>query len=165
MVAASDRAIAAVVILGGGVSKGREVITFQQRYVVDSMARLSGQQRDAVLAQYAKNTDSVAATMPWMKFFLEYDGGPAAARVRAPVLILHGEKDYQVPVAEAAKLAAAVRSGGNRDVTVRVFSGTNHLFLPDGGVGFSYEKLPGFVVSPEVMGAIADWLTARLTRR
>jgi dienelactone hydrolase len=165
MVAASDSAVAAVVILGGGVSKGREIITFQQRYVVDSMARLSGQQRDAVLAQYAKNTDSVAATMPWMKFFLEYDGAPTAARVRAPVLILHGEKDYQVPVAEAAKLAAAVRSGGNRDVTVRVFSGTNHLFLPDGGVGFSYEKLPGFVVNPEVMGAIADWLTARLTRR
>lgn len=162
MVASTDSAIAAVVIMGGTVSKGREVITFQQRYVVDSMAHLLGQQRDAALAQYARNTDSVAASMPWMKFFLDYDGRPAASRVRAPVLILHGEKDYQVPVAEAEKTAAAIRAGGNRDVTVRVFSGTNHLFLPDGGVGFSYEKLPSFVLKPEVMGAMADWLAARL---
>lgn len=162
MVAAADSALAAVVIMGGSVSPGRELITFQQRYVVDSMARLLGQQRDAALAQYARNTDSVAATMPWMKFFLEYDGRPAAARVRAPVLILHGEKDYQVPVAEAEKAAAAIRAGGNRDVTVRVFSGTNHLFLPDAGVGFSYEKLPSFTVKSEVMGAIADWLVTRL---
>jgi dienelactone hydrolase len=165
MVAASDSAVAAIVIMAGAVSKGREIITFQQRYVVDSMARLRGAQRDAVLAQYAKNTDSVAAAMPWMKFFLEYDGAATAAGVRAPVLILHGEKDYQVPVAEAEKLAVAIRSGGNRDVTVRVFSGANHLFLPDAGVGFSYEKLPGFVVNPEVVGAIADWISVRFTRR
>jgi dienelactone hydrolase len=164
MVAATDSAIAAVVIMGGTVSKGREIVEFQQRFVVDSMAHLLGQQRDAALAQYARNTDSVAAAMPWMRFFLEYDGRPAAGRVRAPVLILHGEKDYQVPVAEADKTAAAVRAGGNRDVTVRRYPGMNHLFLPDAGVGFSYEKLPSVVVPDAVMGAIADWLAARLTR-
>jgi dienelactone hydrolase len=162
MVASTDSLIAAVVIMGGTVSKGRDVITFQQHFVVDSMAHLLGQQRDAALAQYARNTDSVAGVVPWMKFFLEYDGRPAAAKVRAPVLILHGQKDYQVPVTEAEKTAAAVRAGGNRDVTVRVFPGTNHLFLPDAGVGFSYEKLPSYVVKAEVMGAMADWLAARL---
>lgn len=164
MVAASDSAIRAVVILAGMVSKGREVIAFQQRYVVDSMARLRGQARDAALAQYARNTDSAAASMPWMRFFLDHDGTADAARVRAPVLILEGEKDYQVPVAEAVKVEAAVRSGGNRDVTLRVFPGLNHLFLPDAGVGFSYEKLPSFTVGAEVMGAIAEWLAVRLAR-
>jgi dienelactone hydrolase len=164
MVAATDSAIAGVVILGGGVSKGRDIVEFQQRFIVDSVARLVGQRREAALAQYARNTDSVAAAVPWWKFFLEYDGRATAARVRAPVLIVHGERDYQVPVAEAEKTAAAVRSGGNQDVTVRVFPGTNHLFLPDAGLGFSYEKLPSFVVKPEVMGAIADWLVTRLAR-
>ena len=164
MVAASDSGIAAVVIMAGTASRGREIVAFQQRYVVDSMAHLAGQRREAALAQYARNTDSVAAALPWMKYFLEYDPAPVAARVRAPVLILHGEKDYQVPVVEAEKLASILRGAGNRDVTVRVFPGLNHLFLPDGGVGFSYEKLPSFVVKPEVMGAIADWLVAHLTR-
>jgi fermentation-respiration switch protein FrsA (DUF1100 family) len=164
MVASSDSAIAAVVILGGHVAPGRAIVEFQQRYIVDSVAHLLGQRREAALAQYARNTDSVAATTPWWKFFLEYDGAATAGRVRAPVLILHGEKDYQVPVAEVAKTVSAVRAGGNRDVTVRVFPGTNHLFLPDAGLGFSYEKLPSFAVKPEVLGAIADWLAARLTR-
>ncbi|HET9423932.1 MAG TPA: alpha/beta fold hydrolase, partial [Gemmatimonadaceae bacterium] len=164
MVASTDSAIAAVVIMGGTVSRGLEIIRFQQRYVVDSMARLTGQQREAALAQYARNTDSVAAAMPWMRFFIDYDGAPAAARTRAPVLVLHGEKDYQVPAAEAEKTASAVRAGGNRDVTVRVFPGMNHLLLPEAGVGFSYEKLPSLTVSGEVMGTITEWLSARLAR-
>jgi uncharacterized protein len=164
MVASSDSGIAAVVILGGAVSPGRAIVEFQQRYIVDSVAHLLGQRREAALAQYARNTDSVAATTPWWKFFLEYDGVASAGRVRAPVLILHGEKDYQVPVAEAAKTASAVRAGGNRDVTVRVFPGMNHLFVPDAGLGFAYEKLPSLAVKSEVLGAIADWLTARFTR-
>jgi dipeptidyl aminopeptidase/acylaminoacyl peptidase len=140
MVAASDTTIAAIVIMAGSVSTGRTLLQFQQRYVVDSMAHLLGQQRDAALAQYAHNTDSVAAAVPWMKFFLDYDGTATAARVRAPVLIVHGAKDYQVPVAEAE----------------------NHLFVDDAGVGFSYEKLPSFAVRPEVLGTIADWLASRL---
>ena len=164
MVASSDSGIAGVVILGGTVSPGRDLVAFQQRYIVDSVARLMGQRRDAALAQYARNTDSVAAAVPWWKFFLEYDGTAAAHRMRAPVLILHGEKDYQVPVIEAEKTVSAFRAGGNRDVTMRVFPGLNHLFVPDAGLGFSYEKLPSFAVKPEVLGAIADWLTARLTR-
>jgi uncharacterized protein len=131
---------------------------------VDSMAHLLGQARDAALAQYARNTDSVAKVVPWWSFFLDYDGRATAARVRAPVLVLHGEKDYQVPVAEAEKLAAAVRSGGNRDVTVRVFPGTNHLFLPDAGAGFSYEKLTSYTVPAPILGAIADWLSLKLRR-
>jgi dienelactone hydrolase len=164
MVASSDSGIAGVVILGGTVSPGRDLVAFQQRYIVDSVAHLMGQRRDAALAQYARNTDSVAAAVPWWKFFLEYDGTAAAHRMRAPVLILHGEKDYQVPVIEAEKTASAFRAGGNPDVSMRVFPGMNHLFLPDAGLGFSYEKLPSFVVTPEVLGAIADWLAARLIR-
>jgi dienelactone hydrolase len=164
MVAGGDSSIAAVVIMGGIVSPGREILAFQQRFVVDSMAHLLGQQRDAALAQSKRATDSVAAALPWMRFFLDYDGAAMAARVTAPVLILHGEKDYQVPVAEAEKTASAIRRGGNRDVTVRTFPATNHLFLGDAGVGFSYEKLPTYDLSPAILGALADWLAARLTR-
>lgn len=162
MVAASDSTIAAVVIMAGGVSPGRELVGFQQRYVVDSIARYVGPQRERALAEFARNTDSVATALPWMKFFLAYDGAPVAAQVRAPVLIVHGEKDYQVPVAEVEKTVAAIRRGGNRDVTAKVFPATNHLFVDDAGVGFSYEKLPSFRVRREVLGTMADWLAARL---
>jgi dienelactone hydrolase len=164
MVASTDSSIAAVVILAGTSSKGRDIVTAQQLFAVDSMAHLLGQARARALEASARATDSMAKAVPWWTFFLDYDPAPTAARVRAPVLILQGETDRQVPKVEADKLAAAIRGGGNRDVTVRVFPGMNHLFLPDGGVGFSYEKLPSFVVPPAVMGAIADWLSARFTR-
>jgi dipeptidyl aminopeptidase/acylaminoacyl peptidase len=162
MIAASDSAIAAVVIMAGSVSPGREILVFQQRFVVDSMQHLLGQQREAALAQYAHNTDSVIAAIPWFAFFVSYDGTATAARVHAPVLVVHGAKDYQVPVSEAEKVAAAVRRGGNRDVTVKVFSATNHLFVDDAGVGFAYEKLPSYAVRPDVLGTVADWLVGRL---
>ena len=66
-----------------------------------------------------------------MGFFLSYDPLTAARQVKAAVLIVQGETDSQVPPPEANKLAAAIRSGGNRDVTVRMFPATNHLFLAD----------------------------------
>jgi hypothetical protein len=48
-------------------------------------------------------------------------------------------------------------------VTVRVFPETNHLFLADpSGDPTGYAALPSKRVRPEVLGALADWLAARL---
>ena len=94
---------------------------------------------------------------------MAHDPLPFARRLRAPVLVLQGETDRQVPAAEAPALAAAIRAGGNRDVVVRLFPGVNHLLLrdPDGSVT-GYAALPDKRVVPEVLGALADWLAARL---
>lgn len=162
MVAATDPALRAVVVMAGTARPGRQVLPHQQRYAVDSMARLTGAARDSALAASARATDSLAAALPWMRFFLEHDPAVPARRVRAAVLILHGEDDHQVPVSEAALLAAAVRAGGNRDVTVRTFARTNHLFVPHGETGFDYARLPSLAVRREVLGAAADWLARAL---
>jgi hypothetical protein len=46
-------------------------------------------------------------------------------------------------------------------VTVRVFPETNHLFVADpSGNPTGYAALPSKQVRSEVLGAIADWLTA-----
>ena len=102
--------------------------------------------------------DSLAATTPWMKFFLEYEPSTIAPQVKTPVLILQGETDHQVPLSEAEKLATAFRAGANPSVTVHTFPATNHLFVADPTGGFDYGKLPSLRVRPEVLGAIADWL-------
>jgi dipeptidyl aminopeptidase/acylaminoacyl peptidase len=104
----------------------------------------------------------MTANVPWMKFFAGYDPAEAARRVKTPVLILQGMTDRQVPPSEADKLAAAFRAGGNRDVTVRFFPATNHLFVADPVGSFEYAKLPSLHVRPEVLGAVADWLSAHL---
>jgi len=80
-----------------------------------------------------------------------------------PVLILQGETDQQVTPEQADTLAAAFRAGGDRDVTVRRFRGTDHLFVADSsGDSARYSALPSHAVRPEVLGAIADWLASHL---
>ncbi len=162
MIAETDKQVRAIVLMAATASPGRAIVSSQQHYIVDTVAKLGGAQRDAALAQYARNTDSIAAAVPWMKWFLEHDPSEIARHVTTPVLILQGQADHQVPASEAEKLAAAFRAGGNRRVTVRMFPETNHLFVTDTIGGFSYEKLPSLAVRKDVLGAIADWLSMTL---
>jgi dienelactone hydrolase len=159
MVAESDPRIRALVLMAATASPGRAIVASQQHYVVDTVAKLTGAQRDTALARYTRTTDSVSAALPWMRWFLEHDPSAVARRVRTPVLILQGEADHQVPSSEAAKLASAFRAGGSRRVDVRMFPEANHLFVTDTIGGFSYEKLPSLAVRKDVLGAIADWLS------
>ena len=162
MVAATDTALRGLVLLAGTASPGREILRAQQHYAIDSMGHLAGARRDSALAASQLAMDSMTANVPWMKFFAGYDPAEAARRVKTPVLILQGMTDRQVPPSEADKLAAAFRAGGNRDVTVRFFPATNHLFVADPVGSFEYAKLPSLHVRPEVLGAVADWLSAHL---
>lgn len=52
-------------------------------------------------------------------------------KVRVPVLVLFGELDDVVPVrTSAARIEAALRRGGNQDVTIKVFPKANHVIQP-----------------------------------
>lgn len=159
MIAATDPSVAGIVIMAGSATTGRIILKRQQEYAVDSMARLTGAARDAALAQSQRATDSLAAGMPWMRFFIEYDPTTAAREVRAtPVLILHGERDMQVPAAHADSLASVMRAAGNARVTVHKFPRTNHLFTEDADVGLAYARLPSMRVRTEVLEALMDWV-------
>ncbi|HEV8449739.1 MAG TPA: alpha/beta fold hydrolase [Gemmatimonadaceae bacterium] len=169
MIAVGDPKLRGLVLMAGSASKGREIVMDQNRYVIDSVAHLRGPTRDSALAKAGRSVDSLGAQGGWLGFFLAYDPTTAARQVKTPVLILQGETDRQVPPAQARLLADAFRAGGNRDVTVRMFPATNHLFLADSSGAFAdasgalrYTKLPSLHVRPEVLGAIADWLNDRL---
>jgi dipeptidyl aminopeptidase/acylaminoacyl peptidase len=162
MVAESDSKLRGIVLMAATASTGDVILRSQQHYLVDTVAKLTGARRDSALAIYQHNTDSVAAAVPWLRWFIEHDPSIVARRVRTPVLILQGEADHQVPSSEAEKLAAAFRAGGNRRVTVRTFPETNHLFVTDTTGGFAYDRLPSLDVRRDVLGAIADWLSETL---
>jgi alpha-beta hydrolase superfamily lysophospholipase len=161
MVAESDARLKAIVLMAGTASPGRDILRAQALYAIDSMAHLTGDVREKALAASRHAQDSLAASVPWMRFFFEYDPSIEAKRVKTPVLILQGETDRQVPAREAEKLAAAFRAAGNTSVSVRMFPATNHLFVADPTGGFDYAKLPSLHVRPEVLGAIADWLSTQ----
>ena len=58
-------------------------------------------------------------------------------QAKAPVLLLFGNKDERVPPAESSRaIVAALRQGGNKAVTLRMFPNADHTFslpTPNGG--------------------------------
>jgi len=163
MVAAQDAAIRALVVMAGPSRVGREILEYQNRYALDQATSLRPDAKDSAYAETLKALDSLATRADWLGGFLRYDPRPTAARVRAPTLVLHGATDRQVTADQAEELAAAIRSGGNRAVTVRVFEDLNHLFLPDpDGNPAGYAGLPTGRMPDDVMATLVEWLVRHL---
>jgi hypothetical protein len=99
---------------------------------------------------------------PWFRFFLTYDPRPTLRRVKVPVLAINGALDLQVPSQDNLRaIEAALREGGNANVTAREFAGLNHLFQPaTTGAPSEYGTIET-TMSPEVLEAIAGWITER----
>ncbi len=162
MVAASDPKLKTLVVMAGPAYTGAEIIKFQQRYGVEHAEKIAPAQRNSALKASQAALDSMAKTDVWFKYFLTYDPIPTAKRVKTPTIILQGEKDQQVTFEQANKLAAAMKAGGNKDVTVKVVPNLNHLFIADSsGNPAGYVNLKSNKVSSEVLGLMAEWLVVR----
>ena len=48
------------------------------------------------------------------------------ANIKAPVMVIHGDRDLNVDVSEAHAAAAALRAAGNPDVTLTIVPGADH---------------------------------------
>jgi dipeptidyl aminopeptidase/acylaminoacyl peptidase len=176
LIAASDPSLRAVVAMGGSGDFGWTISEHQNRYKI-SIGELSPEEKekvaaginlDQILAQRMANTRRRGAAGEfgrWWQFFLSHDPLPAARKVSSPTLILHGDRDTQVPVAHAHRLAAAMRQGGNEDVTVVVLEDHNHLLLKDTDGGFRrYPELLRHThqLSDEFLHTLGDWVSSRL---
>ena len=88
-----------------------------------------------------------------------YDPAMAARSLKQPLLILQGERDYQVTMADDfVKWKAAL--GSKTGVTFHTYPALNHFFLP--GVGKSVPAeydTPGHV-PVDVISDIAAWIAA-----
>ncbi len=99
---------------------------------------------------------------PWTRFFITFDPRPTLEKVRCPILALNGEKDVQVPPKEnLAAIEAALKKGGNADVTVLELASLNHLFQTcDSGALSEYWEIEE-TFAPAALDTIADWITTR----
>jgi alpha-beta hydrolase superfamily lysophospholipase len=164
LVASTDETLKGIVALAGPAYTGIDIIHYQLRNGVDRNASIPMAAKDSAYRVQQAIFEASAQRDVWTKFFLTYDPIPTARKVKVPALILQGQTDQQVTFEQAEKLGAAMRSGGNRDVTVHVFPELNHLFIhdPDGNPA-GYAKLPTNKMSSEVLGVIADWLALKLS--
>jgi len=164
MVAVMHPSIAALVLMAGTAKNGVEVLKDQVAWPVESTPGLSPERRAQLRAEAVRAIETDTTANLWLRFFRQYEPLPTARRVRRPALILQGALDRQVTAGQADTLAAAMRAGGNRDVTVRVFPGLNHLFVPSptDGSPSEYASLADAAVNREVLDVMAGWLAQRL---
>lgn len=94
---------------------------------------------------------------------LDHDPIPVLGKVACPVFAIYGELDTLVPVdRNKDKLEAALKKGGNRDVTIRVFPrGDHNLFEVESGAPTELLRTKGFVAG--YLDAITDWLGKRVS--
>jgi hypothetical protein len=166
MIAATDPQLRALVIMAGPASKGIDISKAQNRLIIDRNTAYSASQKDSAYAAVVAQIEATVPANPWIKFFWAYDPAPTARKVKAPTLILQGATDHQIPPAEGERLAALMKAGGNRDVTLRMLPDVNHLFLADASGDFlNYDKLKSNQVGPAVLGPLADWLVLKLAAK
>ena len=163
IVASEDPKLKGIVLMAGPSQTGREILEFQNRYAIEHNAAIKPESRDSAFKVALAGIDSVTRTNPWLKFFAEHDPKATAAKVKVPTLILQGATDQQVTAVQAEDLGKAFRSGGNKDVTVKVFPNANHLFIEDpSGNPAGYSALKTGYIRGDVMESLVAWLKTKL---
>ena len=87
-----------------------------------------------------------------------YDPVAQAAKIARPLLILQGERDYQVTMKDFDIWKAAL--GERANVTLKSYPALNHLFIEGEGKSMPAEYMTPGHVSGEVIGDIARWILA-----
>lgn len=100
-----------------------------------------------------------AVSTPWFRYFLTYDPRPSLSKVKCPVLAIIGERDLQVPYEQNLEaIGAALKAGGNTNVTLVHLPGLNHLFQTAAtGSPSEYTRIEE-TMSPAALDAVTEWI-------
>jgi hypothetical protein len=160
-IAEGDGKLAGLIVLAGNVRPVEDLAVEQSEYL-----GLSADNLKTVKAVAAKikslepgDEDSPPVMGAPVAYWLDlkgYDPAALAKKLALPMLILQGERDFQVGMKDFALWKAAV--GANKSVTMRTYPALNHLFVAGEGKGTEAEyRKPGHV-APEVIDDIAKFV-------
>jgi pimeloyl-ACP methyl ester carboxylesterase len=100
------------------------------------------------------------ANATWLAAYLHLDPAPVLACVKAPVLVVAGALDQQVPAdANAFALAAAKRAGGHANVEIAILPAVNHQLQPaHSGAIAQYAQIEE-TIAESVLQTVLHWLS------
>jgi len=165
---------AGLILLAGCTRPLEKMMLEQMEYIAKSDGTISEQEQrqldatrkaieriSALTARDATNTEPILAAPAcyWLDL-RTYDAPATAAKLRLPMLILQGARDYQVTEKDFAGWRAALV--GRKDVTFKTYPKLHHLFIAGEGPSTPTEyMIPGFV-DEEVIRDIAQWIASSL---
>ncbi|MAG37265.1 MAG: hypothetical protein CL878_13610 [Dehalococcoidia bacterium] len=170
-IGAQDPALPGLIILAGATTPIEDLLLVQQRYIFNLDGTISDEEATQLaqieaLVQTIKAPDlaaKVPATTPllgaapayWLDL-RDYSPAEAAKTLPQPMLVLQGERDYQVTMADFATWREALAS--RPDVTFKSYPALNHLFMAGEGPSTPAEYAVANHVAAQVISDIADWL-------
>ena len=103
---------------------------------------------------------------PWFRYFLTFEPKTVLKQVKCPVLAINGEHDLQVPPKQnLPAIEAALKEGGNKDVTIKELPKLNHLFQTSTtGAPSEYSGISE-TISPIALKTMGDWIMAHTARK
>ncbi|MGD0694395.1 MAG: alpha/beta fold hydrolase [Terriglobia bacterium] len=177
-IAQGDPQVAGLIIMAGTTRPLEKVVVEQLKYIASLNGPITPESQKQIDAaeQMAKEVESpnlaASATIDLLgskipgSYFLDlrdYHPAEVAAQLKIPMLILRGERDYQVTMEDFDGWKKAL--AGNPRVAFKLYPGLFHLFMPSSTAGTGlgsprdYEK-PSHVSEP-VIRDIASWVEAQ----
>lgn len=170
-IATGDPQIAGLIIMAGNTRPMEDLVVEQVRYSV-GLAGKPTPDGEKLIAQAEQSAAEIrdpnlkpgvdvhflGATIP-SSYFLDlrtYHAPEVAAALHIPMLILQGDRDYQVGMADFGGWKKALDK--NPAVTFKVYPGLNHMFMPGTGPSSDAEYLHPDHVPPDVLQDIEAWL-------
>jgi dienelactone hydrolase len=170
-IAAADPRIAGIISMAGVVRSLEQSILDQYQYlfgadgsITESEQKMIDEAKKTVAdvgaltpEEAAKNRTIAGAPASYWFDLRGYDPAALAAKLPQRILVLQGERDYQVTVADFERWKAALASKPNAEF--HLYPGLNHLFLPGTAKSLPAEyNIPGHVPI-EVVRDIAAWIS------
>jgi dienelactone hydrolase len=169
-IASADPKLAGAIVMAGPARPLERAIVEQIKYLANADGTVTPAEQSQI-DETAKMAAAIEALTPEdaatrtrlfnapASYWLDlkgYDPPAAAKTLKTPLLILQGERDYQVTMDEFARWKTAL--AGRSDVTFHSYPALNHLFLAGTGKSLPAEyDQPGHV-AVEVVNDIACWI-------
>jgi dienelactone hydrolase len=152
-----DAKLAGVIVMAGNVRPLEELVIEQTEYLLSLSGGGTAVQR-ARLEQLKSNPWSALPGLPqsYRDDLKGYNPAVEARKVDMPMLVLQGERDYQVTMKDLALWRAAL--GTRRNVAFRSYPRLNHLFVVGEGASTPSEYQKQGHVSAEVIDDIVTWI-------
>ena len=174
-IAAANPDVAGMIIASGLASPLPETILRQVRYIASLSETTPAPDATedpqiTAIADLVTQIDALTADSPADKLVLgaapaywldlrDYDPVALAASEPQPILILQGERDYQVTVADdLSKWQAGLTD--HADVSVKTYPDLNHIYGTGTGMATPAEYSQPGNVAPEVINDIVVWVKA-----
>ncbi len=153
-----DPKLAGGIVLAGNV-RPIEVLVVEQTTYLASLQSNPPPELSAKLAELRKDPAKALRIPPaYLADLKDYHPAAEAAKLKARLLILQGERDYQVTIEDFKFWKAAL--GDHPSVTFRLYPKLNHLFLVGEGKSTPAEYSRPGNVDPAVVSDIAGWVAS-----